>query len=77
MTDKPVGLWTPEQCAGYLSTTPEYLKKLRHQKKGPPYFKTGRAVRYHPAQVQRWLRGQQRGIVPVVTVPRPLPMRRV
>lgn len=66
-------LWTTEQTAAFLNTSPDYLKKLRHQRKGPPYFKNGRAVRYHPQQVARWLRAHQRGIEPVHTVGRRLP----
>lgn len=65
-------LWTTEQAAEWLNTSPGYLKKLRHERKGPPYFKTGRAVRYHPAQVARWLRAQQRGIEPAHTIGKPL-----
>lgn len=68
--------WTPEQCAEYLATTTDYLKKLRHQRKGPPYFKDGRLIRYHAAQVQRWMRGKQYGIEPVHTVGRPMPVIR-
>lgn len=65
--------WTPEQCAEYLATTTDYLKKLRHQKKGPPYFKEGRRILYHPVQVARWMRGKQHGYEPQITVPRAMP----
>lgn len=69
-TPAPAALWTPEQAAEFLATTPDYLKKLRHLEQGPPWFKLGRSVRYHPAQVARWLRGQQRGITPARTIGR-------
>lgn len=65
-----VQLWTAKECAHFLNTTPDYLKKLRSEKKGPPYFKTGRSVRYHPKQVQRWLLARQKGIEPAQTVGR-------
>lgn len=54
-------LWTPDETARYLGTSTGYLKKCRYAKTGPPYFKLGSLVRYHPAQVKRWLVANQRG----------------
>lgn len=70
---KPESLWTADETATFLATSTDYLKKLRSQKKGPPYFKSGRFIRYHPAQVRRWLGARQQGLpAPMHTVPRPL-----
>lgn len=56
--NQPVSLWTAEETAAYLSVTPAYLKYLRGKKEGPPYYKLGPKVRYHPRQVVRWLNRQ-------------------
>ena len=68
--DKPVRLLTADEVAEWLSTSPDYLKKMRYQQVGPPYIKMGRAVRYHPAQVSRWLRARQHGLPEPVQVGR-------
>ena len=46
--------WTEEDCAHFLQVDKELLRKLR-QRGGPPFVKVGRAVRYIPAHVSRWL----------------------
>ena len=72
MTDqsKPVRLLNPSEVAEWLNTSPDYLKKMRYQQVGPPYIKMGMAVRYHPAQVSRWLRARQHGLPEPVQVGR-------
>lgn len=52
----------PEEClaksgdvARYLCTTPNQLSRLRFEKKGPPYIKLGRSVRYRWVDVYRWV----------------------
>lgn len=57
---EPIKLWTPEQTADYLGVPPSTLKYWRQEKQGPPYFKVGARIRYHPRQVERYLVGQQR-----------------
>lgn len=47
--------WTEEDCAQFLQVDKELLRKLRQRGGGPPFVKVGRAVRYIPAHVSRWL----------------------
>ena len=50
-------LLTPEQVARLTGLSPETLAQWRSQKRGIPYLKMGRAVRYHPSDVQNYLEG--------------------
>jgi excisionase family DNA binding protein len=50
-------LLTPEQVARLTGLSPETLAQWRSQKRGVPYLKMGRAVRYHPSDVQNYLEG--------------------
>ncbi len=50
-------LLTPEQVARLTGLSIETLAQWRSQKRGIPYLKIGRAVRYHPTDVQRYLEG--------------------
>ncbi len=50
-------LLTPEQVARLTGLSPETLAQWRSQKRGIPYLKIGRAVRYDPADVQQYLAG--------------------
>lgn len=68
--DKPVRLLDPVEVAEWLSMSEAYLKKLRHERKGPPYLKIGRRVKYHPAQVARWLRAREHGLPEPMTIGR-------
>jgi len=44
------------EAAKVLGLKPQTLRNLRHYKKGPPYIKLGRAVRYLKADLEEYLR---------------------
>ncbi|WP_096906995.1 helix-turn-helix domain-containing protein [Dietzia sp. WMMA184] len=48
-------LWTPQQAADYLLTTPNALRLLRAKKRGPKYVKAGHRVLYRAQDVLDWL----------------------
>ncbi len=50
-------LLTPEEVANLTGLSRETLAQWRSQKRGIPYLKVGRAVRYDPADVQAYLEG--------------------
>jgi hypothetical protein len=54
----PEELWTIEDTAAYLRTTPGTLYQWRHRRKGPPAAKPGKRLLYDPAAVRAWFRGQ-------------------
>jgi excisionase family DNA binding protein len=55
----PIGvlpdLLTPEEVAGITGLSIDTLAQWRSQRRGLPYLKIGRAVRYDPAEVQAYL----------------------
>jgi predicted DNA-binding transcriptional regulator AlpA len=53
-------LLTPKQAARRLNLSVSWLAKRRLAGDGPPYVKSGGAVRYAEASLQQWMRGQQR-----------------
>ena len=50
-------LLNPEQVAALTGLSKETLAQWRSQRRGIPYLKIGRAVRYDPADVLQYLRG--------------------
>lgn len=48
---------TDHDVARLLDVSVDALQKWRRQKKGPPYVKVGRCVRYRLADVHAWLDG--------------------
>jgi excisionase family DNA binding protein len=50
-------LLTSEEVAEITGLSIETLAQWRSQKRGIPYLKIGRAVRYDPAEVQSYLEG--------------------
>ena len=50
-------LFTAEQVAEITGLSRETLAQWRSQKRGIPYLKVGRVVRYDPADVQTYLEG--------------------
>ncbi len=50
-------LLTAEQVAKLTGMAIETLAQWRSQKRAIPYLKIGRAVRYDPADVQKYLEG--------------------
>ncbi len=57
----PIGvlpdLLTPEEVAEITGLSLDTLAQWRSQKRGMPYLKIGRAVRYDPTDVQQFLEG--------------------
>jgi excisionase family DNA binding protein len=51
-------LWTIERTAEYLGIPVGTLYQWRHRRKGPRAAKVGRHLRYDPADVRAWVRGQ-------------------
>lgn len=50
-------LLTPEKVAEITGLSLDTLAQWRSQKRGIPYLKIGRAVRYDPSDVQSYLEG--------------------
>jgi excisionase family DNA binding protein len=50
-------LMSPEEVAEFTGLSPETLAQWRSQKRGIPYLKIGRSVRYDLADVQTYLEG--------------------
>jgi excisionase family DNA binding protein len=50
-------LLTPREVAHLTGLSLETLAQWRSQRRGIPYLKMGRAVRYDPADVQAYLEG--------------------
>ena len=50
-------LLTAEDVAEWTGLSLDTLAQWRSRKRGMPYLKIGRAVRYHPSDVQEYLRG--------------------
>ena len=50
-------LLTAEEVAGITGLSLETLAQWRSQRRGIPYLKIGRAVRYDPTDVQAYLEG--------------------
>ena len=48
-------LLSPEEVATLTGLSRETLAQWRSQRKGLPYLKIGRAVRYDPAEVEAYL----------------------
>jgi excisionase family DNA binding protein len=57
-TTAPEALWTIEQAAEYLGIPVGTLYQWRHRRTGPPAMKIGRHLRYDPAEVYAWAKGQ-------------------
>jgi excisionase family DNA binding protein len=58
MTSMPAdALLTTEEVADITGLSRETLAQWRSQRRGIPYLKVGRAVRYDPADVQAYLEG--------------------
>ena len=52
-------LLTPVDVAKELGIPTSTLANWRYQGLGPRYLRIGRHVRYHPADVDEWLRAQR------------------
>ncbi len=45
---------TTDQAAHYIGLAKQTLEKMRRERRGPPYRKHGRYVRYHIADLDGW-----------------------
>ena len=45
---------TTDQAAHYIGLAKQTLEKMRRERRGPPYRKHGRYVRYHIADLDAW-----------------------
>jgi excisionase family DNA binding protein len=45
---------TTDEAAQYLGLAKQTLEKMRRERRGPPYRKHGRFVRYHIADLDSW-----------------------
>jgi hypothetical protein len=52
-------LLTVNQAAAFLSCTPAALERWRRERRGPPYLKIGRLVRYTKRDLVTWLRSKR------------------
>ena len=50
--------WTVAEVAAYLRVPVETLYTWRKRHYGPPAARLGRHLRYDPADVQAWVKGQ-------------------
>jgi predicted DNA-binding transcriptional regulator AlpA len=51
-------LWTIERTSQYLGVPVGTLYQWRHRRTGPRASKIGRHLRYDPAEVYAWVKGQ-------------------
>ena len=51
-------LWTHEDVAEYLSSTPATIR-VRCSRREIPHLKVGRSVRFRKADIDRWLEKQR------------------
>ena len=51
-------LWTPEDVSAFLGVPVATLYRWRYVGTGPAAYRAGRHLRYDPAEVRAWLRGQ-------------------
>jgi excisionase family DNA binding protein len=50
--------WTVTEVAAYLRVPVETLYTWRKRRYGPPAARVGRHLRYEPADVRAWVKGQ-------------------
>ncbi|WP_030392960.1 helix-turn-helix transcriptional regulator [Kitasatospora purpeofusca] len=57
-TALPARFLTPEDIASLLCVPLETVYQWRRKRTGPPGFRAGRHVRYHPDAVAQWVTDQ-------------------
>jgi predicted DNA-binding transcriptional regulator AlpA len=50
-----VALWTIQDLAEFLKTTPATIYGLRYRREGPAAIRVGKELRFDPADVRAWL----------------------
>ncbi|MEV0189218.1 helix-turn-helix domain-containing protein [Kitasatospora purpeofusca] len=58
VTPLPVRFLTPEDIASLFGVPRETVYQWRRKRTGPPGFRAGRHVRYHPDAVAQWVTEQ-------------------
>lgn len=58
MATEQESFWTVAEVAGYLRVPVETLYAWRKRHYGPPAARLGRHLRYDPADVRAWVKGQ-------------------
>lgn len=57
------GLWTTKQTADYMGVCESLLEQDRYRKRGLPYVKFSKSVRYRPADVRAYIEAHVVGAV--------------
>lgn len=57
----PSELINADAAAVMLRIRPQTLAVWRSMDKGPPWYRIGGKVYYHPREIKTWLAGQRRG----------------
>ncbi|MER5351800.1 helix-turn-helix domain-containing protein [Kitasatospora sp. NPDC002551] len=60
VTALPARFLTPEDVASLFAVPLETLYQWRRKRTGPPAFRVGRHLRYHPDAVAQWVTEQTR-----------------
>ncbi|MEU8511602.1 helix-turn-helix domain-containing protein [Kitasatospora sp. NPDC048722] len=60
VTALPARFLTPEDIAALFGIPLETVYQWRRKRTGPPGFRVGRHLRYHPDAVAQWVTGQTR-----------------
>jgi excisionase family DNA binding protein len=61
MTSESGRLLTEDEAAAYLRVRPRTLQRWRQLSRGPRYTRAGRRILYRMADLQEYLREQERG----------------
>jgi predicted DNA-binding transcriptional regulator AlpA len=48
-----------DESAKLLGCSPAALTKFRTQRRGPPFVRVGRLIRYRPLDLVRWVKSQR------------------
>jgi excisionase family DNA binding protein len=60
MTTEPGRLLTEDEAAAYLRVRPRTLQRWRQLHRGPKFTRAGRRILYRMADLQQYLREQER-----------------
>ncbi len=60
MTTDPGALLTEREAASYLRVAPRTMQRWRQLGRGPAYTRAGRRILYRMADLQEYLRDQER-----------------
>lgn len=57
-SETPDRLWSPEDVSAFLGVPVPTLYRWRYVGTGPTAYTVGRHLRYDPAEVRAWVKGQ-------------------